>query len=58
MLEDTRYWRYLEYGTVYIPDDPFVSPELLRVDQFIRDAVRDAFNDFIHSEFNFGGRIG
>ena len=57
-LEDASYWRYLEYGTVYIPAGPFVAPQLLHGDQLIRDAVRDAFNDFIHSEFNFGGRIG
>lgn len=48
VLEDASYWCYLEYGTMYIPVDPFIAPDLLRVEQLIRDA----FSDFIRSAFD------
>lgn len=47
VLEDAAYWRYLNYGTVYIPAGPFVSVQLRTVDQVIYEAVRDAFADFV-----------
>ena len=46
------YWRYLEYGTVYIPADPFIEPNLLLVDNLLREAVRDALNTFVREGFN------
>lgn len=47
VLEDAAYWRYLNYGTVYIPAGPFVSVQLRTVDQVIYEAVRDAFAEFV-----------
>ena len=53
MLEDASYWRYLEYETVYIPAGPLVAPNLLLVENLLREAVRDFFNQFVSA--GFGG---
>ena len=53
VLEDASYWRYLEYGTVYIPAGPFIAPNLLLVENLLREAVRDFFNQFVIA--GFGG---
>ena len=39
--------------TVYIPTGPFIAPQLLLVDQILREAVRAFFNQFVSA--GFGG---
>lgn len=37
---------------MYIPADPFIEPNLLLVDNLLREAVRDALNTFVREGFN------
>ena len=38
---------------MYIPAGPFIAPNLLRVENLLREAVRDFFNQFVIA--GFGG---